>query len=289
VGPAISVISSDSVIQGGLLARVMAKRGVSDLGEMGKAPPPVRVKPAKGPQGRFLSKVKVQRRTSDRKEEVNDQGVSTPPAKKQARTELPAQSTNKEPAPQRRLFFPSPSAAHEQTKLNFLQHEPAHCCHLLGLASTLSLSTKDPVAATSLLANFFQSISQGTHQSEEVICAVIRILDLTVPVPPQVLEAVVKQAFGAVAAVGRDEDALAEAALVGRRAASNPQGSQRLLLTDVARAAEECDSAQLVSLVTASRVEAGETYWLIRLLQGRSGIARDTTHTALARALISVQ
>jgi len=140
-----------------------------------------------------------------------------------------------------------------------------------------------------LLANFFQSIARGTNQSEEVICAAIRILDPAVPVPPQVLAAVVKEAFGAAAAEGMDEDALAEAALVGRRAASIPQGSQRLLLTDVASAAEKCNSAQLVSLLTTSRVEAGETYWLIRLLQGRSGIARDTTHTALARALISVQ
>jgi len=33
--PAISAITSDRLIQGGLLARVMAKRGVSHLGEMG--------------------------------------------------------------------------------------------------------------------------------------------------------------------------------------------------------------------------------------------------------------
>jgi len=117
----------------------------------------------------------------------------------------------------------------------------------------------------------------------------MRILDPATPVPPEVLAAVVKQAFGASADVGRGDDALAEAAVVGRKAASNPHGSQRLLLTDVAQAAEKCDSAQLVSLVTASRVEAGETYWLIRLLQGRSGIARDTLHNAVARALTSMQ
>jgi len=294
VGPAISVIRSDSVIQGGLLARVMAKRGVSDLGEMSKAPPPVRVKPAKGPQGRFLSKVKLQKRTSDssskeRDAEADDKEVSTPPVKKRARTEPPVQSAQKEPTTQSRLIFPSPSVAPEQIKLNCLQREPAHCYHLLTLASTLSLSTKDPVAAASLLANFFQSIAQGTSQSDEVVLAAIRILDPAAPVPPEVLSAVVKQAFGAAVAVDGDEDALAEAALVGRRAASNPQGSQRLLLTDVARAAKECNSAQLVSLVTASQVEAGETYWLIRLLQGRSGITRDTLHTAIARAMISVQ
>jgi len=110
MGPAISAIRSDSIIQGGLLARVMAKRGVSDLGEMGKAPPPVSVKPAKGPQGRFLSKVKLQRRTSDSsskdpKAEADDKVVSTPPAKKKARREPPVQSTKKEPTPQSRPFF----------------------------------------------------------------------------------------------------------------------------------------------------------------------------------------
>jgi len=174
--------------------------------------------------------------------------------KKAAFAEPPIQSTTKEPTPQSRLICQTPSAAPEQTKLNCLQHEPAHCYHLLALASTLSLSTKDPVAAASLLANFFQNIAQGTNQSDEVISAAIRILDPIAPVPPQVLSAVVKQAFGAATAVGGDEDALAEASLLGSRAASNPQGSQRLLLTDVARAANERDSAQLVSLVMVSRV-----------------------------------
>jgi len=294
VGPAVSAIRSDSIIQGGLLARVMAKRGVSDLGEMGKASPPTRVKTARGPRGRILSKVKLQRRISDSgskdpEAEADDKGISTTPMRKKARKEPLLRSTEKEPTPRSRLFYPTPSATPEQTKINCLQREPAHCCHLLALASTLSLSTKDPVAATSLLANFFRSIAQGTNQSEEVICSAIRILDPATPVPPQVLAAVVEQAFGAAAAAGRDEHALAEAALEGRRAASSTQGSQRLLLTDVARAAEECAPAQLVSLVTASRVEAAETYWLIRLLQGNSGIARDTLHSAIARALISVQ
>jgi len=290
---AVSAIRSYSVIQGGLLARVMAKRGLNDLGELGKAPPPVRVKQSRGPQGRFLSKVKLQRRTSDSgnkdpEAEANDKAMSTTPVKKKARKEPLAQTTEKEPTPRSRLFFPPPSAP-EKNKLNCLQREPTHSCHLLALASTLSLSTKDPVATTSLLANFFQSIAQGTQNSEEVICAAIRILDPVTPVPPEVLAAVVKEAFGFAATVAKDEDALAEAALEGRRTVGSTKRSPRLLLTEVARAAEERDAAQLVGLVTASRAEAGESYWLIRLLQGRSGIARDTLHSAIARALISVQ
>lgn len=293
-GPAASAIRSDSVIQGGLLARVMVKHGVSDLGEMNKAPPPVRSKPAKGPKGKFLSKVKLQRRTSDSgskdpEAEADNKEVSTTPPKKKARKEPLVKSAEKEPTPRSRLVFPTPSATPEETKLDRLQPEPAHCCHLLALATMLNLSTKDPVAATSLLANLFQSIAQSTSQSEEVICAAIKILDLATPVPPPVLAAVVKQAFGAAAATGKDGDALAEAALESRRAAGNTQGSQRLLLADVARAAEERAPARLAGLLRASRAEAGETYWLIRLLQGRSGIARDTLHTAIARTLISAQ
>merc|ERR1719507_2664052 len=101
----------------------MAKRGVSDLGSMGKAP--VRVKLAKGPQGRFLSKVKLQRRKSDSSSkdpeaEADDKGVSTPPVKKKASMEPPVQSTEKEPTPRSRLLFPTPSAAPQQTKLNCL-------------------------------------------------------------------------------------------------------------------------------------------------------------------------
>jgi len=292
-------LKPETVIQGGLLARVMAKNGLicksegeessKDVAKKGEASPKeVAKKGAKQASPLTLDKILGAKRSGG--DEADDQATTTAtPTKKRkvGDTEdtsgaLPsAPSTKKEPAVPR-----------DQHGLPDKSSELAGCGHLLALVNVLSLAEMDPAAAVSLLAGYFQRIAQAAEKSEEVIRHVARLLEPAAPVPPEALKAAVTEAFGVQATEGvGDDEGLARAAEEGRRQAAGAAAEKkpRLLLEDAAQIVgdKEHQPAQLGKLLTASRAEAGETRWLVRLLQGRSGLAHGTVHSALARALVS--
>jgi len=305
-----STLKLDNVIQGGLLARVMAKHGTVKKPEGEESFKDVAKKGAK------LSKPPTFFKTLDVKLAHDDEAGSakrpTDTADSQATTATPpkkrkvghtddtvggltlALSTKKEPAgPHEQQQFPDKSL--EVAKVETSHVELSGCSHLLALVNVLSLAEIDPAAAVSLLAGYFQRIAQATERSEEIISAAVRLLEPVAPASPEALEAAITEAFGAQATDGViDPEGLVMAAAEGRKRVVADAGAvigkrPRLLVEDAAQAVwdKEHQPAQLGKLLMASRVEAGETRWLVRLLQGRSGLARGTVNSALARALVS--
>mmetsp|Transcript_124233 Transcript_124233/g.247552 ORF Transcript_124233/g.247552 Transcript_124233/m.247552 type:complete len:417 (+) Transcript_124233:1214-2464(+) len=319
VASVVSKFKPDTVIQGGLLARVMAKHGAIGKPEGEESPneatkngeessKDVAKKGAK-PATMTLPEILSAKRASeeeanspDRPSETADgQATTTPPKKRKVgHTEdapgalTSAPSTKKERAGPRGQQQLSERPL-EIAKADASQKELSGCSQLLALVNVLSLAERDPPAAVSLLAGYFQRIAQATQRSEEVMNAAVRLLEPAAPVSREALKAAVTEAFGAQATdIVDDDEGLVKAATEGSKRAAADAGAAagkrpRLLLEDTAQAVgdKEHQPAQLGKLLTASRTEAGETRWLVRLLQGRSGLAHGTVHSALARALVS--